>query len=77
MKWTKQDKESAATQGWEVREFWDTLKKRFEYEIFKVDESKIFLTDEAARKFVQDNLTKYKLASKAAHLIFKSKMGAL
>lgn len=74
-KWTKEDANLAARQGWECREIYDIAKRRFEHQIFKDDRSKIFLTDEIARKWVVDRMAMDALAQKAFQIVFTSKTG--
>ena len=73
--WTKEDVELARPQGWELREFWCTDKRRLEFQIFKDDKSKIFITDEAARLYVAGRASADALAQKALRLMFNSKLG--
>lgn len=75
MEWSKNHKGEAAKQGWELRDFWNQEKTRLEYEIFKLDSSSLFTSDESARGFVSAQASRGDaLALLTKQLIFHSKL---
>jgi hypothetical protein len=75
-KWTPENRAAAVTQGWNVYDIWDERKERFEQEVQRDEKSNIFLNDEAARMYVYQRAHGGDaLATKAAGLVFRSKVG--
>lgn len=74
--WTPADATAAAGQGWELLEFWDSDKQRFDWQVFKRVDYKNFKHDDDARAFVGTNAAHdCEPSAKAMRIIFKSKLG--